>query len=129
MKTYYVYILASPSGVLYVGVTNEIERRVAEHKAKVVPGFTAKFNCDRLIWYEAFADAAEAIETEKRIKGWRREKKVALIAEKNPTWADLTVATGPTQLDPEIPRVASAPLGMTFAPRSAASRLSAYRQE
>jgi putative endonuclease len=113
MKTYYVYILASKSGVLYVGVTNDLDFRVAQHKAKRVPGFTAKYNCDRLVWYEPFANVNEAIDTEKRIKGWRREKKVKLIAEMNPAWADLTVVQGPTQLDTEVPRVATAPLGMT----------------
>jgi putative endonuclease len=102
MKTYYVYILASKSGVLYVGVTNDLDRRVAQHKAKRVPGFTAKYYCDRLIWYETFANVNEAIDAEKRIKGWRREKKIRLIAEMNPAWADLTVVRGPTQVDAEV---------------------------
>jgi putative endonuclease len=112
MKTYYVYILASKSGVLYVGVTNDLERRVAEHKAKRVPGFTAQYNCDRLVWFEEFANVHEAIETEKRIKGWRREKKIALIVERNPAMIDLMIGCGPTQLDSEIPRSQSS-LGMT----------------
>src|SRR5688572_17384883 len=124
MKTYYVYILASKSGVLYVGVTNDIERRVAEHKAKLVPGFTAKYNCNRLVWYEEFASIDQAIEAEKRIKGWRRDKKIALIAEKNPAMADLTIARGPTQVDSEVPRVATAPLGMTRRRRTPAEILS-----
>ena len=98
MKTYY-YILASKSGALYVGVTNDLERRVAEHKAKRVPGFSAKYNCNRLVWFEEFANVHEAIEAEKRIKGWRREKKLALIAEKNPAMVDLTVASGPIEAD------------------------------
>src|SRR5688572_21310465 len=113
MKAYYVYILASRSGVIYVGMTNDLERRVTQHKARLVPGFTAKYRCDRLVWYEAFSSVNEAIETEKRIKGWRREKKLALIVEKNPAWVDLTIASNPTQLHSEIPRVATAPLGMT----------------
>jgi putative endonuclease len=117
MTTYDVYILASRSGVLYIGATNDLERRVAEHKAKRVPGFTAGYNCDRFVWYEAFANVNDAIAAEKRIKGWRREKKLALIHETNPTMADLTIVRGATQDDPEVPRVATAPLGMTGGPR------------
>jgi|SRR5687768_31452 putative endonuclease len=120
MRAYYVYIVASESGVLYVGMTNDLERRVAEHKAKRVPGFTAKYNCDRLVWFEEFANVHEAIETEKRIKGWRREKKIALIAEKNPAMIDLTIGCGPTQLDSEIPRSQSS-LGMTTAQTTSAN--------
>jgi putative endonuclease len=89
MKPMYVYILASRSGVLHVGVTNDLERRMYEHRHKLVPGFTAKYNVDLLMWYEEFPDPSQAIEAEKRIKGWRREKKVALIEERNPTWRDL----------------------------------------
>jgi putative endonuclease len=124
MKTYYVYIVASKSGVLYVGVTNDLERRIGEHKAKRIPGFSAKYHCDRLVWFEEFVNVSEAIETEKRIKGWRREKKIALIAEKNPAMADLTIACGPPQLDAEVPRVATAPLGMTGRRRTNADILS-----
>ena len=114
MKSYWVYIVASRSGVIYVGMTNDLVRRVAEHKARPLPGFTEKYNCDRLVWYEEFHDVNQAIATEKRLKGWRRRKKEALIAEKNPSWADLSIAIGEVaQLDSEIPRVASAPLGMT----------------
>jgi putative endonuclease len=113
VRTYYVYILASRSGVLYVGVTNDLERRVAEHKVKLIPGFTAKYNCDRLVWYEAFSNVNEAIECEKRIKGWRREKKLARVAEKNPAMAELMICGETVPFDSEIPRVAAAPLGMT----------------
>jgi putative endonuclease len=90
MRQFYVYILSSRSGVLYVGVTNDLERRVWEHKTKALPGFTSKYNCDRLVFYESFPDSWSAIEAEKRIKGWRREKKVKLIEEANPTWRDLS---------------------------------------
>lgn len=93
MKTFFVYILASNSGVLYVGMTNDLHRRIYEHKHKLVPGFTAKYNCDRLVWFEEFSSAGEAIATEKRIKGWRREKKADSIAERNPAWADLNLAS------------------------------------
>ena len=113
MKTFFVYMLASKSDVLHVGVTNDLERRIAEHRAKLIPGFSAKYNCDRLVWFEEFANANEAIEMEKRIKGWRREKKLALIAEKSPAMADLTILAGPPQVASEVPRVATAPLGMT----------------
>src|SRR5687767_8243086 len=99
-------------------MTNDLERRVAEHKSKPIPGFTAKYNCDRLVWYEAFANVNEAIAAEKRIKGWRRSKKVALIGEKNPSWCDLQITVGDVApIDSEIPRVATAPLGMTAAER------------
>ena len=90
MRTFYVYILGSRSGVLYTGITNDLERRVWEHKHKVLPSFTAKYNCDRLVYYESFPDSWSAIEAEKRIKGWRREKKINLIESTNPTWKDLS---------------------------------------
>jgi putative endonuclease len=112
MKTYYVYILASRSGVLYVGVTNDLERRLNQHKTKRFPGFSAKYNCDRHVWYESFTNVNEAIACEKRIKGWRREKKLALIAEMNPAMADLSVSIGSAQLDSEIPRCARDDMGL-----------------
>jgi putative endonuclease len=90
MRQFWVYILTSRSGVLYIGVTNDLERRVFEHKKKRVPGFTARYNVDRLVFYEAFRDPAQAIEAEKRIKGWKRDKKVALIESRNPQWNDLS---------------------------------------
>jgi putative endonuclease len=112
MKTYYVYILASDSNVLYVGVTNDLERRVVQHKAKRFPGFSAKYNCDRLVWYETFNNVNEAIACEKRIKGWRREKKIALVTEMNPGMTDLSTMDGPAQPDMEVPRSLRS-LGMT----------------
>ena len=90
MRQFYVYILGSRSGVLYTGVTNDLERRVWQHKNKALPGFTAKYRCERLVFYEEFPDSWSAIEAEKRIKGWRREKKIALIESINPTWRDLS---------------------------------------
>jgi putative endonuclease len=90
MRQFWVYILTSRSGVLYVGVTNDLERRTFEHKQKRVPGFTARYNVDRLVFYEAFPEALSAIAAEKKIKGWRREKKVALIESQNPQWKDLS---------------------------------------
>jgi putative endonuclease len=90
MKTYYVYILASKSRVLYVGVTNDILRRVAEHQSKTVPGFSARYNINRLVYCEESDDIHTAIEREKEIKGWLRKKKIALIESQNPAWEDLS---------------------------------------
>ena len=89
MKTYYVYIMANRSGTLYIGVTNNLERRVYEHKQKQIPGFTKKYNIDRLVYFEESTDVKEAILREKQLKGWRREKKVCLIERENPDWDDL----------------------------------------
>ncbi|QJR16684.1 GIY-YIG nuclease family protein [Usitatibacter palustris] len=87
---YFVYILASKSRTLYVGVTNNLERRIYEHKQKLIKGFTAKYRIDRLVHYEHTEGIEGAIAREKQIKGWLREKKVALIEMYNPTWEDLT---------------------------------------
>lgn len=88
--SYYVYILASKSKVLYVGVTNNISARMTQHKQKTVPGFTQKYNVDRLVYVEIFQDIRDAIAREKQIKGWLRVKKVELIESLNPGWNDLT---------------------------------------
>jgi putative endonuclease len=90
LKQYYVYILASRSRNLYVGVTNDLERRVYEHKQKLLPGFTTKYNIDRLVYFEATEDVNVAISREKQIKGWLRRKKIALIRSVNPSWGDLS---------------------------------------
>ncbi|HSK30693.1 MAG TPA: GIY-YIG nuclease family protein [Candidatus Limnocylindria bacterium] len=92
MKTYCVYIMASRSRTLYTGVTNDLERRVYEHKRKLVPGFTAKYNIDRLVYFDTTEDINAAIHREKQIKGWLRSKKLALIESVNPTWDDLSEA-------------------------------------
>lgn len=88
-KQYYVYILSSISGVLYIGFTNDLKRRVWEHKQGLVEGFTKKYNVKKLVYYEITEDARVAIEREKQLKKWRREKKVALIEKMNPQWKDL----------------------------------------
>jgi putative endonuclease len=85
----YVYTLASRSRTLYTGVTNDLERRMIEHRSGVVPGFTSRFKVFRLVHFEVFADIVAAFAREKEIKGWRREKKIRLIESKNPTWVDL----------------------------------------
>ena len=90
MKPYWVYILSSRNRVLYVGVTNDLQRRIAQHKSRLVPGFSAKYKVDRLVYFEATGDVFSAIAREKQIKGWRRDKKTALIATTNPDWDDLS---------------------------------------
>ena len=87
---YYIYILANISRRLYVGMTNNLERRIYEHKQKLLPGFTSKYNITRLVYVETTAQVAAAIAREKQIKGWLRRNKVALIDSQNPTWEDLS---------------------------------------
>jgi putative endonuclease len=88
-----VYLLASRRhGTLYPGVTNDLARRVHEHKAKRSAGFTARYAVDRLVWYELYARAIEAIQREKALKTWRRDWKIRLIEEANPDWSDLTAS-------------------------------------
>ncbi|MGB8495908.1 MAG: GIY-YIG nuclease family protein [Candidatus Acidiferrum sp.] len=83
-------MMASASGVLYTGVTNFLERRVAQHKAKLCPGFTATYDVTRLVYFEPFTDVRAAISREKQLKNWRRDKKLALIRAFNPTFRDLS---------------------------------------
>ena len=91
---YCIYLLASRRhGTLYLGVTNDLVRRVHEHKSKAVPGFTAKYGVDRLVWYECCDDPRAAIAREKDIKKRRRDWKIRLIEEDNPDWRDLYDAT------------------------------------
>ena len=90
MKSYCVYIMAGASGVIYIGVTNDIERRVVEHKSKAVPGFSARYNLTKLVYFEAFSDVRAAIAREKELKGWLRRRKIALIESVNPRWNDLS---------------------------------------
>ena len=87
---YFVYLLASkPQGTLYVGVTNDLLRRVTEHKAGIVPGFTKKYGVRTLVWFETHGDINQAIAREKQIKRWRRDWKKNLIERDNPHWIDL----------------------------------------
>jgi putative endonuclease len=89
-RVYYVYILASRiGGTLYVGVTNDLVRRVYQHREKLVRGFTKKYGVDLLVYYEAFGEVGAAIRREKQMKRWNRAWKVHLIEEKNPNWDDL----------------------------------------
>ncbi len=90
-KQYYLYILASKrNGTLYIGITNNIIRRVGEHKLKLIDGFTKKYNVVLLVYYEVFNDVNEAILREKRLKKWNRDWKIRLIESINPNWDDLT---------------------------------------
>ncbi len=87
---YFTYIVASRSLTLYVGMTGNLEKRVFEHKRKLHEGFSATYNCDRLVWFERFVGVGNAIAREKQLKGWSRAKKIALITKMNPTWIDLS---------------------------------------
>ena len=90
VNTYYVYMMTNRSKTLYTGVTNDLYRRVYEHKQKLIPGFTQKYNINRLVYYQETSDIREAIAREKQIKGWLRAKKIALIESANPQWRDLS---------------------------------------
>ena len=88
--TYYVYILTNrPNGTLYIGITNNLTRRLFEHRQGTASRFTRRYNCTHLVWYETHTDVAEAILREKRLKKWRRAWKVELIEGMNPCWQDL----------------------------------------
>ena len=89
MAVYHVYILANSSGVLYTGITNYLERRVAQHKQKHTPGFTKKYAVTPLVYFQSLGDVRNAISREKQIKSWRREKKLSLIHPMNPQMRDL----------------------------------------
>ncbi len=90
MKQYCVYIMTNRSRTLYTGVTNDLKRRVYEHKNKLINGFTKKYNITKLVYYEATNEVTSAIVREKQIKGWLRGKKIALIESANPQWKDLS---------------------------------------
>ena len=92
MRHYYVYILTNKSRTLYTGVTNNLERRLYEHKQKLVPGFASRYNITQLVYFEETQDVHAALAREKEIKGWLRKKKVALIESTNPEWRDLSAS-------------------------------------
>jgi putative endonuclease len=95
--TYWIYILASRSRNLYTGVTNDLQRRMIEHRQGRTPGFTSRYKIFRLVHWEQFADIRDAIAREKEIKGWRREKKLWLIQRDNPTWQDFAESFAPSK--------------------------------
>ena len=90
MKDYYVYMITNKSKILYTGVSNNLTRRVYEHKHKLVEGFTKKYNIGKLVYFEVFNNVDDAIRREKQIKGWLRKKKITLIESINPQWKDLS---------------------------------------
>ena len=90
MKQYYVYIMTNRSKTLYIGVTNNLQRRIYEYKHHLVAGFTSKYQITRLVYFEETSDVNAALAREKHIKGWLRAKKVALIESSNPDWRDLS---------------------------------------
>jgi putative endonuclease len=90
MKTYAVYILANSTRMLYIGVTNNLDRRIWEHKNKLIIGFASHYGLDSLVYFEPFSDVKAAIAREKELKGWLRRKKVALINSTNPNWTDIS---------------------------------------
>jgi putative endonuclease len=91
---YFVYIVCSNSGTLYIGMTKSIYRRALQHKRGEIDGFAAKYSCNRLVYYEGFDDVTKAIDREKQLKGWVRRKKIVLIESKNPRWPDLAEKWG-----------------------------------
>lgn len=91
---FWVYILTSRTGTLYVGITGYLNRRIIQHKIDTIEGFTAKYKVHRLVYYESFDHAATAISREKQLKRWRREKKIALVETTNPRWKDLAETWG-----------------------------------
>jgi len=90
MNQYYVYIMTNRSKTLYTGITNNLIRRVYEHKSKIIEGFTKKYNITKLVYFEETNDVQAAIKREKQIKGWLRKKKIELIEAANPEWKDLS---------------------------------------
>ncbi len=100
---YYVYIVASRTRVLYCGMTNSIARRTEEHRAGSIPGFSSDYRRHRLVWYEHYQYVHNAINREKKIKRWTRAKKIDLIEEINPTWADLSDAWRTETAGPSLP--------------------------
>ena len=95
---YFVYIVSSRTGTLYIGITSNIERRISQHKRGEIEGFSSQYRCDRLVYYEKFDDVYRAIGREKQLKGWRRSKKIALIESRNPRWEDIAEKWGAQML-------------------------------
>jgi putative endonuclease len=127
MNQYFVYIMASASQTLYVGVTNDLPRRVFEHKHKLLTGFTAKYNIDRLVYVEQFGDVRLAIAREKQIKGWIRSKKIVLVESVNPGWADLSETLAQADADPSRALRMTNADGVDYADRTVAMSETARR--
>ena len=97
---FWVYIVASSSGTLYIGVTNDLYERTQDHKVGNIKGFSKKYECNRLVYFEECSHATTAIAREKQLKGWRRSKKIALIEKMNPRWLDLAEHWGKEMIFP-----------------------------
>ena len=97
---YWVYIVASATGTLYTGMTGDLYKRIMQHKAGEIEGFSKTYKCDRLVHYEGDDDVRKMINREKQVKSWRREKKIALIEKTNPRWQDLAEHWGREMLPP-----------------------------
>lgn len=93
-RMFWVYIMSSTSGTLYIGITSTLFGRALQHKDKLIKGFTSRYDCNRLVYYEGFDDVRKAISREKEPKGWVRKKKIALIESVNPRWEDLSKTWG-----------------------------------
>jgi putative endonuclease len=93
-KKYWVYVVASRTGTLYIGMTNNLYVRVMQHKSGTIEGFSRKYHCNRLVYWESFDDVLKAIDREKQLKGWRRMKKIVLIESMNRRWEDLAEKWG-----------------------------------
>ena len=106
-RVYYTYIVASRSHTLYIGVTGDLHKRVFQHKQKTYEGFSATYNCNRLVWFERFGSPGDAIAREKQLKGWIRAKKIALIERMNAVWVDLS--EGWYVVDPSKGRTTAGP--------------------
>jgi len=91
MKNYYVYIMASESNIIYIGMTNNLIRRVVEHKNEIIDGFTKRYKCNKLVYFESSCDVKSVLEREKQLKRWGRCKKIYLIENSNPEWKDLSI--------------------------------------
>jgi putative endonuclease len=105
-RRYFVYIMANASKRLYTGMTNSLRRPVREHRLKLTPGFAAKSNITRLVYFESFEDVRNAIEREKQIKAWTREKRIALVESTNPKWDDLSREWDKAQTFRFVPKIA-----------------------
>jgi len=90
VRDFHVYVMSNRTHVLYIGVTNDLQRRVYEHKSRAEAGFTNRYHLNRLVYLEHYDDAVTAIAREKQLKGWRRERKIALVESSNPKWSDLS---------------------------------------
>lgn len=122
-KHYFVYIMSSERRVLYVGITNNLHRRVFQHKTGAVEGFTSKYKVTQLVYWESFDDVRNAIDREKKIKGWLRQKKVDLIESLNPKWKDLSTGCYDRPSDEKVLKMFAARNRMVPAPHRVDSSL------